>query len=329
MEIIFLLITTLLLVIVYWFRNNLINSNKKHFSLALISLLWGAFAASVILETIKYTNLDNIILYSWVFWPLIEEIWKFIIVYVIYKVFRDYFSSNLWWLGMGIMVGIWFWIYENIIYITYGINDIQIILYRTIFVWWILIHPLTTWIYGYILAFSDKLPKQFPFCFSKEKEKFNNIENLKQLISFIYKSSKGSIKAVIKLFLNILILDTTVKHILGEKRNISKHWHWPVEVILEWLMLWVWIHIIYNTLLGYISEPNIFLAIVGSLVTLLITRLFMKIYHSKFIGIIITLIIISSFWIPSEDSSLLIISLIILMLSLISLSWELNKKINQ
>lgn len=334
MEFIYLLIFILLGTLIFWFRKKIKFINLNLTLLGICSLIGWIFSASLLLFI-----LDNIItitwtpVYSWIIGPILEEIVKFIVIYTIISTSKKEGLNIITWLAIGILVWLWFGIYENFIYINNWLDNIWIILFRAILVWWLLLHPLTSWIYGYMVTLSQHSKDFLPSVFKWVKTKFKSFWDIPDLVRHIYKNSGKSSFVILDFFYRILVLDVTIKYILWWKKKMSSlYWHSPLEICYEWLLLWLWIHILYNSILTYIwlIDWNITLQIFIIVISFILYSLFKIIYKSKRIAIIIILIIFmwSHIAFPKSEQ-LLLLSLMIIIFTLFILSWNLNKRINE
>lgn len=327
---IIILVLAFLGVLIYWFRERLDELNAQVIILWITSLLWGIFSATVLLFFIQHLWIQTNLVYASIIWPILEELVKFIIIYLIISTLDDEIHSPLKCMAIWILVGLGFGIYENIIYIWSWITDIKIILFRSIFVWGLMLHPLTCAVYGYMIWIARHLPNLIPHAFNlNEKSEIKNPFAIWRLMKMIYKSSDKS-KAVLADFIKrIFLLDATIRFVLNDKPWKTTHWHWPVEIIWEAVMMWIWLHILYNTTLSYISWQHITLQIVAIAITILLLQLFQALVNSKVLWAIMALIIISWFLIQNSlASQILILSLVIIMIILLMLSWKIEKKIN-
>jgi hypothetical protein len=172
-----------------------------------------------------------------------------------------------------------------------------------------------------------------PNIFKWVKKKFQSFWDIPDLVKHIYKNSWKSSSVILDFFYRILILDVTIKYILWwKKEQNSLYWHSPLELCYEWLLLWIWIHILYNSILTYIwlSSWNITLQIFIIMISIILFWLFKIIYKNKRIAITIILIIWAGTHLSLPKSEqLLLLSLMIIMITLFILSWNLNKRINE
>lgn len=327
MEAFFLLWIVGFLVLVYWLRWYIREATVQEVMVGVVALLWWVFSASLVLFLGKLYDLKEVFLYSSLVWPFVEELSKFLVVLLVYIFFKKQFENSIWALVNGILVWLWFGFYENIIYISYWVDDVWITLYRSLIVWWLLVHPLTAWIYWYMFYLSERASSFLPSIFDNEKREFCVDKKwIIELIKYVYYNWKNSLKDIIKLFWSMITIQTTVYYII--ENNYNNKSHSPLELIYEGLFLWVWIHILYNSLLWFISEPDFYIGVVWVVWVLFLLRVFVAVFHSWLLGILISWVILLWFLRIWPYEQLLILSLIILLVTLFILSWEINQKIN-
>ncbi len=342
MEIKILLVVVLIITLLYWFRNELKNVNLKYILIWIYSLVWWVFLWSLILFILNWLSINNATIYGAITWPFVEEVGKFIIIYFILQMLQSDIQNSKYkhiiWLGIWICVWLGFGIYENIVYFNKWVNDIYIMIIRSLLVWWIMLHPLTAWLYGYFLEVvkSNNFQDLFPWVF-KHKIEYINLTHIVDLFGLVYKETNKSIRAIFDTIKNILVLDITIKYILGAEQK-SEYGHWPVEIIFEWLFLGVWIHILYNTILTYNTDmvmsyasngTTLLLQITWILIVILLRNLILNLYYSKIIWYSVIFILILWFIVGGTLSQKLgMLSLIIIIVSLLLLSWKINKKLS-
>ncbi|UFX83507.1 PrsW family glutamic-type intramembrane protease [Candidatus Absconditicoccus praedator] len=327
MEAFFLLGIVGFLVLVYWLRGYIREATVQEVMVGVVALLGGVFSASLVLFLGKLYDLKEVFLYSSLVGPFVEELSKFLVVLLVYIFFKKQFENSIWALVNGILVGLGFGFYENIIYISYGVDDVWITLYRSLIVGGLLVHPLTAGIYGYMFYLSERASSFLPSIFDNEKREFCvDKKGIIELIKYVYYNGKNSLKDIIKLFWSMITIQTTVYYII--ENNYNNKSHSPLELIYEGLFLGVWIHILYNSLLGFISEPDFYIGVVGVVGVLFLLRVFVAVFHSWLLGILISGVILLGFLRIGPYEQLLILSLIILLVTLFILSWEINQKIN-
>jgi len=343
MEIKILLFVVLVVTLLYWFRNELKYVNLKYILIWLYALIWWVFLWSLILYLLNYFSINNATIYWAITWPFVEELGKFVVIYFILHMLqpeiKDSQYKHIIWLAIWICVGLWFGIYENVIYYNQWITDIYVMLIRSVLVWWVMLHPLTAGLYGYFLEIvkSNNLQDLFPKVF-KHKIWFTNVSHIFDLFWFVYRETNKSFLVIFDTIKNILVLDITIKYILWNEKN-SEYGHGPVEIIFEWFFLGVWIHILYNTILTYNTDSMIpytgnwtilLLQIVGVLLVVLLKDLILSLYSSKIVGYSIVFILILWFVVTGNLSQKLwFLSLIILIVSLLLLSWKINRKLGE
>ncbi len=329
MEAIIVLFAILILSLVYWFRWWILRSSHKDIMIWTLWFLGWIFSASLLLYLLNHWNLWEIYYYQAIIWPILEELAKFLVIFYIYISFKESFKSYKWLAIVWVLVWLWFWIYENIIYIWSWIDDFYTILYRSIFVWWLILHPLTAWIFWYMIWVSSKLWNWMPNIFKTTKQEFCWVMWIYYLAKHIYIQTKYSIKNVLIFIKRVLVLDVTINHLIWNKKS-STYWHWPTEVIYEWLLLWIWIHILYNSILVHMWEQYLIVAIISILITLLLTNLFIKLFHSKIFWFTVSFIIILWFVLTNYEiwQAALNLSLFTLVVVLLLFSWEINQRIN-
>ncbi len=328
METFLLLGFALLIISIYWFRWLIGQTTHRDIMLWWIAFLGWIFAWSTLLYALNYSAVSEIYYYQWIIWPFLEELAKFLVIFFLFKNFHESFKWTKWITSVWILVGLGFWVYENIIYIWAWIDDFFTILYRSIFVWGLILHPLTWGIFGYMIWISKELDKIMPTVFLNQKNNFDWILGIFGLIKTACYKTKKYIKETFNIIRKILILDTTTNHIIIWKK--TKHWHSPSEFIYEWFFLWVWIHILYNSILVHMQDAYLIVWFFSIIITILLTQLFMALFNSKILWYTISVIIISWFLFPSTWiwQWALFLSLIMLIVILLLFGWELNKKIN-
>lgn len=309
----------------YWFENYLKSSQLLIYLVWICALIWWMLSAKLVLLIYPYFATVNWDIYSAFFWPIIEEIVKFIIIFVIISILRKATKSSLRWLATWILVWLWFWLYENYLYISQWLDNIFILIYRVIFVWWILLHPLTSWIAWYMIYVSYKVYEYYPDLFVKEKSSFNWIFSIFNLIWYIYTKSK-SLLTILDFIKSIFVLDVTVNYLLTKKdASDSWYWHWPIEIVYEWLLLAIWLHVIYNLILTYIWNNSIVVWIVWFFVMLILFNLFKRLY-STYIAILAILLYLIGVYMANNGWSLLVIILLYILVSLWIISILLKNK---
>lgn len=325
----FIIFWILIIALIYWFRKSITSITLKFIILFVISILWWIFSASLLLYSIDILQIQTNVYYSSIFWPFFEELVKFIIVFLIFSVLKNNFSWYRWIATVWILVGLWFWIYENIIYLYSWIDDLWVLFYRSIFIWGIALHPLTSWIFWYMIWISSGIDKIMPKIFKNEKKKFKWIGWIFLMFEEFYYKTKNFFFIILKTIKEILFIDTTIKHIIL-KSNKTTYWHSPSEIIYEALFLWIWLHILYNSIINYITETNIIILIVNIIIVIILLELFVAIFQSRFFGNMIWAIISLSFVINyyTQAELLLFLSLLCIISVLIIFSWEVNKWIN-
>ncbi len=328
---VYITILVLIFALIFWFRNYLKDLRLLEVSVGLMSLLGGIFCASLLLWFIHFINLDQFSFYSSVIGPLVEELAKFFVIYFILIFFKKEFKNPLWGLAIGVLVWLGFWFYENLIYINYGTQDIRIILFRSILVWWIMLHPLISGVLWYMTFISMNIPNYFSKVFKKNKRKFNSIYSIRSLLNYVYINSGRSLLILLDCIRRILTLDFTVKYILEWKKNIvSQHWDWPVEIVYEWLFFTIWIHVLYNSLLVSLNSPSLFLSIIVVLITLFLFKFFKEIFGSFYIALFIFLMICLGACLHNNVwNRILMLDLFMLMIVLVLFSVMMEKRMNQ
>jgi hypothetical protein len=58
------------------------------------------------------------------------------VIYSIISILKKEWISIITWLGIWVLVWLWFGIYENFIYINNWLDNVWIILFRAVLVWW-------------------------------------------------------------------------------------------------------------------------------------------------------------------------------------------------
>lgn len=251
-------------------------------------ILWGISSAILLLNFLEIFKIKESIFYLILLWPFFEEIFKFIIVYFLFLNFKDYidkYKSFLLWIS----VWLGFWIYETYWYYNVYKIDFFLILRRLFFIWFFL-HWLISWIYWYMLWISYNLPKNI----TKSKYIFCTFIDFFRLLSYIYNRTL-SIKEVFKTIFNIILLDVTLDFIFWNKKS-SKYWHWPIELILESFILWLFLHTVYNVFIFISLEHNLFLFIYIFFILLylylFLKKLFWTLAYIFFIWIFISFILL-------------------------------------
>lgn len=326
----YLIWVALIFVLVFWFRKHLRNMDLQAFTIALVSLLGWIVSASLVLYIVNLVEIKHMVWYSGILWPILEELTKFVIIYIIISIIKHTTKNPMWWLAVWILVWIWFGLYENYIYLESWVNDIMVILFRSLFVWWLILHPLTSGIVWYMCYLSHKIVEYLPWIFNKLKIWFKWADSIVWLVGFVYKESWKSIYVVLDFFKRILVLDLTIKCLLWTKTE-SQNWygHWPVELQYEGLILAIWIHILYNSLLTFMWTHDYLLAVIWIVIAFALFRLFEAIYKSFFLWWIISLVIASWFLIRWEFSDkLMMLWLILLMMNLIFLAISIERRLN-
>jgi hypothetical protein len=83
-------------------------------------------------------------------------------------------------------------------------------------------------------------------------------------------------------------LDVILGYIFWNKVKECDWWHWPVEVMVEWLILWTGLHIFYNLILTFIGwEYSYWLIFVFFILILWSRRLVYKILWDKVLTFLI------------------------------------------
>ncbi|MBS8122548.1 PrsW family glutamic-type intramembrane protease [Candidatus Vampirococcus lugosii] len=325
----FIIFGILIIALIYWFRKSITSITLKFIILFVISILGGIFSASLLLYSIDILQIQTNVYYSSIFGPFFEELVKFIIVFLIFSVLKNNFSGYRWIATVGILVGLGFGIYENIIYLYSGIDDLGVLFYRSIFIGGIALHPLTSGIFGYMIGISSGIDKIMPKIFKNEKKKFKGIGGIFLMFEEFYYKTKNFFFIILKTIKEILFIDTTIKHIIL-KSNKTTYGHSPSEIIYEALFLGIWLHILYNSIINYITETNIIILIVNIIIVIILLELFVAIFQSRFFGNMIGAIISLSFVINyyTQAELLLFLSLLCIISVLIIFSWEVNKGIN-
>ncbi len=319
-------------VLLFWFRKYIRLNDPKMYLIWFLSVIWWIFSANLLLYLLEIINFDySNIYYSAIFWPFVEEIFKFVIIIFIISVLRDNTKNPFRWLSVWILVWLGFGLYENYIYMKSWIDDIMVLIYRFIFVWGMILHPLTSGIAWYMFYISLKITDYMPKIFVWSKMRFRNIGSILSLVSHIYNNSWKSLITLFWFIKNVLFLDVTIKYLLvWLKKTKSWFWHWPVEIVYEWFFLAVWIHILYNSILTYMSVWDVFLAIVWILIVIILFRLFSAIYQSDFIGIVISIVIFAWFVLKNYSiwSWIMMFWLLLLMMNLIILALNVERRLN-
>lgn len=330
MEYIILISIVLIFILSFWFRKYFLKLDIEKVSIWIISILGWIFWASLLIVILKAIWVSSSGFYSSLIGPFSEEVIKFIIIYLIISTLKEWMKSNIYWLVVWVLVGLWFGFYENIVYIYQWLENIKIILFRSIFVWGLILHPLTAGIIWYMIKVSFNIKEKLPKVFKDKKLNYKAPQSIIELVKYIYINSGKSIATILNFFKRILTLDVTIKYLLERKNTLkSYHWHWPVEILYEWLFFASWIHMLYNSSLNYIQEKNIFILISIIILIVLLLKFFIKLFNSKTIWVIISLILITWFLIPeSIGDNLLTANLIIIFFILVLFALELNKKIN-
>ncbi len=309
----------------FWFRDKLLSVWKKGWLIILVSLLGGVFSWSVIVYTYQSIEIFDTAssLYSALWGPIVEEIVKFIIAYSIIKSIWDYTDNPLWWLMIGIFVGLGFGLYENILYIQWGLEDIMTVLFRVVFVGGIILHPLTTGIAGFMAKMSMCVSSDS--IFRQEKIDFQWVKWVWSLIKFIWKSASRPFNAILDFLKRVLILDVTVDHILLPKyKQTTQHGRAPAEIVIEWLMLAIWLHVLYNTSIVYIWENYTYLLVILVVVLVMLRRLIYRLFDSIWIGLMCYLVL-GFGYIPSvHQDRLLLVNLILIIWILFLVAVELR-----
>lgn len=319
-------------ILLFWFRHYIRLNDPKIYLVWFLSIVWWIFSATLLLQLLDGSWFDyHTIYYSAMIWPFVEEIFKFMIIIFIVSILKDNTYNPFWWLWVWIMVWLWFWLYENYIYYSSWVDDIMVMIYRFVFVWWMILHPLTSGIAWYMFYISLKAVEYMPKVFMWYKVRFRNVYSIFPLISHIYDNSWRSLKTLFWFIKNVLVLDVTIKYLIWWlKKSKSWFWHGPVEILYEWFFLAVWIHVLYNIILNYMTIPDIFIAIVWICIVIILFKLFCAIYKSDIIGIIMSLIMCAGFVFKNYMiwDNVMMFWLVLLMLSLIMLAISIERRLN-
>lgn len=282
-------------IIFYFFVKRFISKIEFYqFLVILQGFLGGLSVASLLHLIYNLVDFNPVSFYFLILWVFLEELVKFLVIYFIIWAFKKYITNLKFGFVIGWAVGLWFWVYENLLYYNNWVS-VDIIFYR-LFVVNGLIHILLSMLYGYIILNLDKIVASRRDVFKNYKLKYKNFVDLFRLVKFIYLNSKRSIKTIFWFFYKLLILDVVLNYIFKATNKPTTRWHSPVEVIIELFIFWFFIHLFYNLILIFIGwNVNLVSIIIFVFVYLWISRLVYYILESKVLTILISLILIFPF----------------------------------